>query len=167
MDDERDDLLQEKLDQMNPQRFERDRFLDTISQIESSGGKNFNHTPVQTGIQAGQTAAGNFGLMPNTIEELNKRAQMGNTLTPEMQAMGGRDPASIKQTLESDPKLEREYANQLASHVLGKFQDPAMAAYAWNQGHNLTPKAVKSRHYEDSPYVQKFNKIWKSLGTKK
>lgn len=157
--DDRDDLLKEKLDQMNPERFDRDRFLDAISQVESSGGKNTNHPLIQTGLQAGQQAIGSYGMLPNTIQELSNRARLHNQLTPEM-AEVSRNPTALG----SDPNLEKQYANQLADRVLNRFQDPNMAAYAWNHGHNLTPEQIQGRDYINDPYVQKFQKVRKLLG---
>lgn len=154
--DDQDELLKEKLDMMNPHRVQRDNFLNTISQIESSGGQNTDHPVVQGGIQNGQQAMGNYGLMPNTVQELNNRARLSNTLTPQM-AAAQRNPAMVQQ----DPNMQKQYANQLADYVLNKFQDPNMAAYAWNKGHNLTPQEIKERDYMSDPYVQKFHKIWK------
>lgn len=161
MSDERDELLQEKLDQMNPKRFNRDSFLDAIAQVESSGGRDTNHPVIQNGPQAGQQALGDYGLLPNTIQELANRAKLKGQLTPEMEAVS-RDPASLT----ADPSIEKQYADQLADKVLDKYQDPNMAAYAWNSGHNLTPAQVKERDFMNNPYVQKFMKVRKALGYK-
>jgi hypothetical protein len=161
VDDQENDLLNEKLDMMNPRRVQRDNFLNAISQIESSGGQNIDHPAVRSGIQAGQQAMGDYGLMPNTIQELNNRARLNNTLTPQM-AAATRNPASV----EDNPQLQQQYASQLADRVLSKYHDPRMAAYAWNQGHNLSPQEIQDRDYMNHPYVQKFSKIWKSLGNK-
>jgi len=143
-----DALIREKLDMMNPASNQRAHFLDAIKQIESSGGKNTEHPIIQGGIHAGQQAIGSYGLMPNTVQELANRAHT-------------RAPASI-----DAPDIQQKYADQLADHVLNRFQDPSMAAYAWNQGHNLTPEQVKARNYEQHPYVQRFQKIYRSLGGK-
>lgn len=148
MASDQDELEQEKLDQMNPERVQRDNFLNAISQIESSGGKNINHPISNAPLQMGQQAVGQYGLMPNTIQEMEHRA--------------GRSPA----TVEPGSPDEQQIANQLAGHVLNKFQDPNMAAYAWHSGHNLTPEQIQERDYMNDPYVQKFQKIWKSLGNK-
>jgi hypothetical protein len=132
---------------MNPEPNPRDNFLKVISQIESSGGQNTNH-PVSTApIQAGQHAFGQYGLMPNTVDEMMKRS-------------GTRGPASIV----PGSQAEDQMAAQLADRVLNRFQDPNMAAYAWNHGHNLTPDQVKARDYMNDPYVQKFQKIRQKLG---
>ena len=148
------DLI-EKL--INPQPNYSD-FLNTISQIESSGGKNMNHPVVQSGIQQGDHAIGQYGLMPNTISELLRRQQMSNS----------RGPASVDdgQVMQTNAGVEKQLANQLADKVLNKYQDPNMAAYAWHMGHNLTPDQVQQRDYQNDPYVQKFQQIRKSLGYK-
>lgn len=143
-----EDLLKEKLDMMNPERVHRDNFLNAISQIESSGGKNLNHPISNAPLQMGQQAVGQYGLMPNTIAEMAKR---------------NRDPAAV---ITPGSQQEQQVAQQLAQRVLGRFPDPAMAAYAWHSGHNLTPDQIQQRDYLNDPYVQKFQKIWKSLGHK-
>ncbi len=140
---------------------DRDEFLNTISQIESSGGQNTNHPVIQRGPQTGQQAMGLYGLLPNTIAELYNRAKMNKQATPEM-VEAAQNPDAVKQ----NPELEKQYANQLAEKVLNQYQDPEMAAYAWNHGHNLSLDKIKERHYADDPYVQKFKQIRKSLGHK-
>lgn len=125
---------------------QRDDFLNTISQIESSGGKNLNHPISNAPLQAGQKATGQYGLMPNTVDEMMKRA--------------GRAPASVV----PGGADEQLVANQLADRVLNRFQDPNMAAYAWHSGHNLTPNQVQARDYMNDPYVQKFQKLRGLLG---
>lgn len=142
-----DDMLKEKLDLMNPHRVQRDDFLNAISQIESSGGQNINHPISNAPLQAGQQAIGEYGLMPNTIAEMAKRM---------------RGPASI----EPGSPEEQQVANHLADRVLNRFHDPNQAAFAWHSGHNLTPDQVHERDYLNDPYVQKFQKIWHSLGNK-
>lgn len=133
----------------NQDQLDRDNFLKSISQLESSGGQNLNHPVVQNGVQAGQQAVGQYGLMPNTMQELMHRQ--------------GRAPATSDM---SDPALQQQLAEQLADKVLNKYHDPEMAAYSWNHGHNLSPEAIKERHYQDDPYVQKFKQIRQKLGYK-
>jgi hypothetical protein len=119
---------------MNPQPSQRDNFLKAISQIESSGGQNTNHPVSNAPIQMGQHAIGQYGLMPNTVDEMMKRS-------------GTRGPASI---MPGSP-AEDQMANQLADRVLNRFQDPNMAAYAWHSGHNLTPDQIRERNYLNDP----------------
>jgi hypothetical protein len=149
---------------MNPQPNPRDNFLKAISQIESSGGTNLSHPTIQSGPQAGQTAIGQYGLLPHTIQELDNRNRLHQLNTPGgmSQPVPSRGPASVS----TNEDLEHQYANQMADKVLNKFQDPNMAAYAWNKGHNLTSQQIQARDYMNDPYVQKFHKIWQSISNK-
>lgn len=167
--DDRERLLKEKLDLMNPERVQREDFLDTISMIESSGGVNFNHPEIQSGIHEGQRAIGSFGLMPNTVKEIVKRAEMEGSATPVMRSIASESPAVMKDFLEQNPEIEYELAEKLARKVLQKQGDPEKAAYSWFMGHNLSPKEVESRDYKKTDYVkkyQKFNKLRNRLGKK-
>lgn len=158
---DKDDEIQQQLDMMNPDRVNRDNFLEKIAQIESSGGKNTNHKTLQSGIHAGEAAVGQYGLMPNTLDELLNRQHLegrGPASNPEMQA------TDLSSLVANDPKMEHQFADQLARKVLNQYPNQDMAAYAWNHGHNLTPKEVENRDYENDPYVQKFQAIKKSLG---
>lgn len=167
MDDERDELLKEKLDMMNPERVNRELFLDNISQLESSGGQNFNHKMMDSGIHEGQQAIGRFGLMPNTIKELvNRKIQKEGQLPENMQGLTDQPPDEIKRILEANPEIEYQFADQLAKKVLKKQKDPEKAAYTWFQGHNLTPEQVDQRDYQNSEYVKRFSNLRKKLGLK-
>ncbi len=142
-------------------------FLNTIEQIESNGGKNMNHPTMENGIHAGQAAMGRFGLMPNTLQEIAVRAQRDGSLNDQMKnAAAITDPAALKQQIEGNPEVERMFAEQLAKRLLKKFPNEQEAAFSWNQGHNLTPQAVEQRHYQDSDYVKKFNKLRMLLANK-
>jgi len=136
-------------------------FLDTISQIESSGGKNFNHPQMKSGIHAGQSAIGRYGLMPNTVSEVLNRMRLSGSLTPELEQLRNLDPVALKETLEASPELEDEIARSLANKVLSQQNDEEKAAYAWNQGHNLKPDRIAKQPYKESDYVKKYNTLKK------
>jgi len=132
-------------------------FLNTISQIESSGGKNFDHQQMKGGIHSGDKAIGRYGLMPNTVNETLNRLRMSGQLTPELAELNKLDSATLKSTLEGNPGLEDQIAKSLADRVLAKQQDEEKAAYSWNQGHNLTPERIAERPYQEHDYVKKYN----------
>lgn len=140
------------------------RFLKTISQIESSGGKNYNHDLIQKGIHTGHKAIGRYGLMPNTVNEVLNRMRMTGTLTPELKQLQQLDPQTLKATLESNPELEDQIAESLAERVLNRQQDEEKAAYSWHQGHNLTPDAISQKPYQEHDYVKKYNEYKKLMG---
>lgn len=132
-----------------------DSFLKKIAQIESNSGTNFNHQEIKTGPQKGQTAIGTYGLLPNTVDEVITRSK-----DPELKDLSNMDADQQKEYLEANPDKERLVARHLAEHVLEKQDgNQAKAAFAWNQGHNLSPEEVEKRKYQDSDYVQKFNKV--------
>lgn len=162
MPSDSDDLIREKLFFANPDKHpdEVEDFLNTIAQIESSGGKNLAHPEMQSGIHAGDSAAGKYGLMPNTIKEIAKRAELQGSATDPMRSLASiEDPSVMKQQLEQNPEVEQAFARQLAERVLNRQQDPEKAAYSWNQGHNLTPEQIQERDYQNSDYVKKFQSL--------
>ncbi len=135
-------------------------FLDKISAIESSSGKNFNHREMESGIHKGTSAIGRFGLMPKTVDEvLNRSKQMG-MMSSDLKQLSKMSPDEKKDFLEANPEIEYKLAEQLAAHVLNKQQgDEEKAAYSWLYGHNLTPENIGRRDYMEDPYVQKYKKL--------
>lgn len=141
----------------------RDRFLKTLGMIESSGGLNFAHPEISSGIHQGHRAAGTWGLMPNTVNEVLNRARRDGSLSPELVALQKLGPRRMKAELEANPELERQIAEKLADYVLEKQNDEEKAAYSWFQGHNLSPEDIEKRGYKEHDYVQKYRKFKKML----
>jgi len=147
-------------------RDEIDEFLGVISQIESSGGTNFNHAQIKDGIHEGHRAAGTYGLMPNTVNEILNRMKNTGSLDPKLEYLDGMNPKEMKVAIENNKEVEEMLAQDLAGKVLDRQGDPEKAAYSWFQGHNLSPKQVKERNYQDHDYVKKYKKIKEMLGGK-
>ncbi len=137
-----------------------EKFAKLISQLESSGGKNTKHQAIEGGLQDGQVAVGKYGLLPNTIEEMVKRAQLEGTSLPEMDELSGMEQSSISQRVAKNPELEEEIAFRLYDHISKKTKDPEKMAYMWNSGHNMDPEKATIGAVND-PYVDKFNKALK------
>ena len=134
-----------------------DNFLKTISMNESSGGKNTNHRQMKDGLHAGDSAVGQYGLMPNTIKEMAGR--MGKDHP--MSKYAKMDNNAVAQSLKSNPNDEGEVAKFMANHLNDKFKgDQNKMAYSWFQGHNLTDDHFNTSHkdYQNHDYVKKFNK---------
>lgn len=130
-------------------------FLERIAQIESAKGKYTNHPVMQHGIHKGMHAIGQYGLMPLTAQELAKSSQ-----DPEVASLAGVDPQGIEAEIKKHPGLEEKLAQQLAQKVLAKQKgDELRAAYAWNQGHNLSPENITDVKLQSSPYAQKYQKL--------
>lgn len=129
-----------------------DAFLERITQLESSGGKNLKHKTVTAeGSNKGETAVGRFGIMPNTATDILKRAKL-----PE--AALSKEELQVK--LATDPKFERKVARVLASYLLEKHgNDPEKAAFSWRMGHNIETPELTDKKLESSDYVQEFKKL--------
>lgn len=136
-----------------------DEFLKIIGQIESSGGANFNHDLIKSGIHEGHRAAGTYGLMPNTVQEILNRMRSSGNLDDSLKSLKTMNPDEIKKTVETNPEIEEKLARNLASRVLDKQQDEEKAAYSWFQGHNLSPREIAESNYKDHDYVKKYNRF--------
>jgi len=149
----------QQVDLENNQRgTEEDDFLNVIGQIESSGGKNFDHEMIQGGMHKGHRATGTYGLMPNTITETLNRMRMSGQITPELEGLSSLGPIEMKQAIETNPELEKLIARHMARQVLDRQGNDEKAAYSWFQGHNLSPEQVEARDYGSHDYVNKFRK---------
>lgn len=138
----------------------KQRLLENISQIESSGGKDLKHKEIQHGIHEGTRAMGKYGLLPNTVKELINRRRLTGQLTPDMQELNEMSPEEMKSKIEANPDLEDQLAQQLASHVVERqLGDEEKAAYSWNSGHNLNPQDITPEKLNKSEYVQKYRKL--------
>lgn len=105
-------------------------FLKKMSLIESSGGQNTNHPQVNTGINAGTSAVGEYGIMPLTAQTLDKKYGIN-----QLQDM---NPDDISDKLSDNPELQQRLAETFASKLLS--QNPTeTAAYKWQYGQNSHP----------------------------
>jgi hypothetical protein len=146
---------------------EVDPFLETVSEVESSNGKNTKHRILQDGIHKGNSAIGQYGIMPNTAKDAAKK--IGNLQTdigrylqkvdlPKIRELAGLKPDQIKEKLK-DPSIEQKLARILALEAkLKQRGDEERMGYNWNQGNNKTFEGVSDEEVQASPYVQKFKK---------
>ena len=138
-------------------------FLKAISMSESSGGKNLHHEQMKSGIHAGDSAIGQYGLMPNTVKETVNRMGRDHPLHRKYSNM---DNSQIGASLSANPDHENEIASHLANGLHDKFKgDESKMSYSWNQGHNLTNDHLKTSHadYKNHDYVQKYHKNKQSI----
>jgi len=124
---------------------------------ESSGGINTNHKEMKHGIHSGDSALGQYGLMPNTIKEMAGRMGKDNRLSHYAKM----DNNKVVESIKNNPQHEHQIASFMANHLHDKFGgDESKMSYAWNQGHNLTPEHFKTsrKDYKNHDYVQKYHK---------
>jgi hypothetical protein len=140
---------------------EKEKFIRTLSLLESSGGKDMNHKMINSGMHAGTSAIGTYGLMPNTIKEFANRVD-----SPEIKELAQLPYPEMKRRLEQDKELERKAIEPIADFMLKRFPDPRMASYAYFQGHNLPVERV-AKEYRGTPrdeaYLQKYLEAERAL----
>jgi hypothetical protein len=142
----------------DPVPYSRDKMLNAISQVESSGGQNMAHKPTSQG-----TAYGKWALMPSVVQDtirLNPDLKRQHRKALKLQ---GQD---LTHYMQDNPKLEQEIVNRHLDRLEHHFgQNPAAIAYGWNQGVTGTNKALNQKQDIGAhPYVQKFKRAY--LGEK-
>lgn len=138
------------------------KFLDSISMNESSGGKNTEHETMQTGIHAGDTAVGNYGLMPNTVQEMHKRMKMEGNPNYNPDIIDA-DSTQVQDMLKQNPQLQQQAAEYMAGMLLKKTGgDPEAAAYGWRYGHNAPADQLIEKSI-DNPYVNSFDQYYNKI----
>ena len=127
-----------------------DKFLDSISQLESSGGKNTAHKP-SFGFHGGNIAVGEHAVMPLTAQFVARHSK-----DPLVKPLSEMAPHDISQKLQQDPDLThevaREYADSLSRRFNGNLQ---MMAHAWRHGPNA--KMDHAGGVKNNPYVAAFS----------
>lgn len=140
------------------------KFLQLMSMMESSGGKNVAHSRVPAGVQAGDTAYGQYGLMPNTVKEMATRrnnAGIGDKMDAQMVNI---DNNQVGNVLTAHPELEQRYAQDLANNALNKSNGNMVdAAYRWRWGQNMPDDKLQNVESSNPDYLDRLNKI---LGNK-
>jgi hypothetical protein len=146
----------------------KDKFLGITSMIESTGGTDLAHRRLASGLHAGKKAVGQYGFMPDTIEEMVKRNE-GN-LDPELQSIMERQDIDSQQKAEliaSDPRLEGLIANKMYSHLYDKYDgNEELMNYGWEYGHNRPASKINRKKVEEADRTRKFRKLKETIGNK-
>lgn len=133
-------------------------FMKLIKAMESSGGKDTDHSTMEYGMHEGDTAIGNYGLMPNTAKEIAVRKEKEGQGTPSDDVIKNIPNPQVEALLAENPELAKRYSEFLAEKVLSKNQgDPIAGMTAWHYGHNLSPSQVKAKMEQNPQYVDKVN----------
>jgi hypothetical protein len=123
------------------EQYSRQKMLNAISQVESSGGKNQNHAAGGGPIHGNEHAYGKYGLMPETIRETIKMDRNLASKHSKATRLKGPDLANYMQ---DNPGLE----DQIAATHLGRLEhhfgkNPTKLGYAWLEGIKGTYDAEK------------------------
>jgi hypothetical protein len=136
--------------------YSREKMLNAISQVESSGGKNMNHKPTSQG-----TAYGRWAVMPSVIQDTIR-------LNPKLKQQYGKglrlQGDNLTHYMQDNPKLEQEIVNSHLNRLEHHFgHNPEAIAYGWNQGITNTNRSLKAKKdISAHPYVQKFKRYYES-----
>lgn len=143
---------------------DKEKFLELIRQIESSGGKNVDHRTMASGLHKGQAAMGEYGIMPKTAQEFVNRRKMRGQFGPDEAIMAQMSPAELKEFLANQDRVEQGLAGDIADHVLRRSKgNEEKAAYMWNMGHNKKASSIEEGALNSSQYVDKFRKLKKTM----
>lgn len=136
------------------------KFQQLLSLLESSSGKQMQHSPVETGMHEGTKAMGEFGIMPITAQELSKQDSNKSELD---KLIMGADPASIEEILASNPGKYQEYVDQMSNKVLDKSGGNAEeAAMRWLAGPNSSKRRIANVAEETPGRAEKIQEFLKS-----
>jgi len=146
---------------------DKQKFLELIRQIKSSGGKNVEHRTMASGLHKGQSAMGEYGIMPKTAQEFVNRRKMRGQFGPDEALMAQMKPGQLKQFLADQDRVEQNLAGDIADRVLRRSKgDEDKAAYMWNMGHNKAASSIDDQKLNQSNYVKKFRKLKNTLSQK-
>lgn len=136
--------------------YSREKMLNALSQVESSGGKNTHHKPTSMG-----TAYGRFAEMPDVIHDTIR-------LNPDLKRQHGKalrlQGDNLNRYMQDNKGLEDLIAQKHLDRLEHHFgHNPEAISFAWNHGIKGTNKALQSKqNISQHPYVQKFKQYYKS-----
>lgn len=119
------------------------KMLNTISSVESSGGKFINHRQLNGPIHQGEKAFGKYGLTPAIIRETVRMTPGLKKQYAKLSHLHGDD---MNRFMQDNPVLEDKVAEQHLKRLEHHFgHDPAKIGYAWLEGITGTNKAIKEK----------------------
>lgn len=103
--------LVKKADKLSPSDRER-QILEEIRMLESSNNPNVEHRVIDQpdSIHYGDQAVGLYGLMPNTVDYILKKAAINKQITPEMQEIQALPENERINRLNTNPSLQDQMA---------------------------------------------------------
>jgi GNAT superfamily N-acetyltransferase len=133
----------------------KDIDLRSIAQVESRGGKDTKHKTITSGMNAGSSAYGKFGLTHNTIKDVIKNSPTLHAHKNVLQM----SPPQVNEYMSKHPSLEDKIASTHYDDLNRTFNGNLdHIAFAWLSGKQGAINAIKSgksidRHW----HVSKIN----------
>lgn len=146
-----------------------DSLYKRFGQIESSGGKNTKHKMIKTGPNAGQTAGGETGILPNSLKDfINQSRNAGLAVDPEIETLSQLPHEMVTDALNTEKDLDRKAFDMSIRRMLNKTGgDEEKMALGWNTGHNRDYSAIPQTTLNTNKYVQDFKKTKSNEGYEK
>ncbi len=139
----------------------KEPLLGAIAQVESGGGRNFNHAMLATGMHRGHRAGGMWGMMPRTAaEQLKLNPGLAKKYPDLVKAAKDIDTnhATFTDRFNSDPHAASDFAVSLYEHNKKNTDNDEQLAYSWYHGLKGTLNRLKKDGHDaiaGHPYVQK------------
>lgn len=131
-------------------------FMKLIKAMESSGGIDTKHPTMESGMHAGDSAIGKYGIMPNTAKEIANRRINEGIATPSDDVIKNIPNDAVNSLLKENPQLAKQYAEYMATKVLDKTKgDPELGMTAWHYGHNMPLDKIKEVAEKNPGYIEK------------
>lgn len=129
---------EEYVDPRDHRKQQVQEFLKKMSAIESSSGTDLAHKRITNpkSVHYGTAAVGEYGLMPLTAQEMDKRFGVN-----ELQKM---DKFEAEKKLNENPELAERLAKSMAARLTNQHGEGELANYMWQYGHNSPPEDLKS-----------------------
>jgi hypothetical protein len=148
--------------------------LGAIGKVESSGGVNYNHSPIKNknDVNFGHTAGGMFGMMPMSAEYTLRNDPKLAAKYPKL-AEAAKDMKTnhghFTETFNQDPQVAYDFADSLLSRNKSKTKDIPMLLHSWNHGLKGTWNRYKDQGSDAimaAPYVKKVMGEYSKLKSK-
>lgn len=144
-----------KQEQVIEQQSPKQDILQSIRQVESSGGRDTAHAKLpESGIHRGERAYGSYGLTPLLIRETVSKHP---DLQKEHGVLTRLHGQKVHDYMRKNPELEHELASRHYDRLAEHFgHDPAKIGHAWLNGITGTKRAInKGRNIKDHWHVKK------------
>lgn len=138
--------ISERFPSLSPRTPDEQALLDSIAEVESSGGKNEAHPVIQSpnSMHQGQAAVGKYGMMPNTLDLIRKRVDRDGDHSPNTAMLAGMDEAGLQEAIKNNPDLEEEFATRLLRSMKPEAT-PEQKNFMWQFGNNANLDRMDKR----------------------
>lgn len=142
---------------------DKQSFLGSVGQIESSGGKNTNHPWMESGMHKGNRAIGTYGFMPNTIKDLANKTE-----DPSIKNLAEMDQFGMEKAIKANPSLEKKLADVMYNHLNERYAgDKDKMMYAWQQGHYTPSESIDQDTLDRSDRIAKYHGMQNRMTAKR